>query len=426
MASHASKTSDSTLHISRSEPPNFSSANIPLSTVNTIRNRPSASHAVQPANAASIPFIVTSTFSNGDPDTKQFHHLFPDSFPKIDSDLGYGASFIVQKAFLEDLQTLDTRKPAVALKRIRPSGPRGLESFHSVIKDLLCLTHPPLRGCPNVVSLLGLGWEKSPSEGDYRLWPYLILEYSSIGNLADLQSVHKDLSLRCKKAMALDVAHGLYSVHCSNIIHGDVKSENVLVFPNQHDSYIAKLSDFGFATLDVDFPANKGRKLNIDDVRQTARISTGTPPWTAPEFGKVMKWEIAFKTDVYSWGLLVWRLFLNGQSPFAVFKGQFDRSATSVSVSPQDIQSWKEKNLLLPVAISFSQTIQHPISGELENAFRHSLAIEPEDRDLRRAFLPWKFGDRYVVGIHNYSTYSQDLLTQLLVGIKWISSTNCL
>lgn len=386
---------NSTQHISRSEVPAFSSASILLSTRNTIRIESSAPKAAQRPIAVSLPFIVTSSFLEGDPNKKNFYHLPPDEFPEIDSDLGSGASFIVQKVHLSNIEGGFPSNTAVALKRIRPSGPKGLESFHSVVKDLLCLLHPPLRQSPNVVRLLGLGWETSPSELDGRLWPYLILEYSSIGSLAELQSGSQEISHTLKKKLALDVAQGLYTVHCSKILHGDVKSENVLIFLDDQEGYTAKLSDFGFAILDIDFPANKG-KISINEERETASISTGTPPWTAPEFGKQVNWEAAFKSDVYSYGLLVWRVFLNGLSPFSVFRSQFDPSTTSVSASPEDIRSWKERNLILPVALSFAEQIQNPMRRGLENAFRHTLSIKPEDRDLRLAYLPWRYGDRYV------------------------------
>jgi serine/threonine protein kinase len=391
----ASVTSNSNLSVSRSELLQSSSVNVSLATVNTIRNQTSTSRPVQTADAVSLPFIVTSRFLEGDPGKKRYHHLFPGKLPEIESDLGYGASFIVQKAVLGEAAAQSPEPVAVALKRIRPSGSQTRESFHCVITDLLCLTHPLLRYHENIVDLLGLGWEDSPSESDHRLWPYLILEYSSIGSLADLQTSRGPLTYRQKEMLSQDVAYGLSVVHFSNIVHGDIKSDNVLVFPDKKRGYVAKLSDFGFATLDVDFPGSNNAKIGIDEERKTARISTGTRPWTAPEFGKMAPWQHAFKADVYSWGLLVWRVFLDGQNPFAVFKKQFEsRSGVSTLQSAGGIQAWKEQNLVLPVAVSFAQTLQPSNDKGLENAFRNSLDVEAANRDLRKAFIPWRYGPR--------------------------------
>lgn len=65
---------------------------------------------------------------------------------------------------------------------------------------------------------------------------------------------------------------------------------------------VGKLTDFGFSHLDA---SSNGFQLG------------GSPPWQAPECisGKYFKIETAKRTDIYSFGLLVWRMMLNGD-PF--------------------------------------------------------------------------------------------------------------
>jgi serine/threonine protein kinase len=75
-----------------------------------------------------------------------------------------------------------------------------------------------------------------------------------------------------------------------------VKPPNVLVFGESEDAIIAKVADFGFATIASN---------------NNSRIST-TPPWAAPEVGSrdgfTLEW--AKKTDIYSFGMLcLWVLF---------------------------------------------------------------------------------------------------------------------
>jgi serine/threonine protein kinase len=380
--------------MARSELLNSSVPTDSLQTVNTVRRQRSASQAVRTVDAVSLPFIVVSKFVQADPDRMHYQYLSPGQLPEIESDIGYGASFVVQKATVAPKPGKQPERTAVALKRIRPSSTHTRESFQCVINDLLCLTHPPLRSHENIIDLLGLGWETSPADGDYRLWPYLILEYSSIGSLADLQKTPRILTHQQKLTLSLDVAKGLHAIHHSNVIHGDIKSENVLVFPDRTNSYVAKLSDFGFAILDVDFLANNDTKMSIDEERKTARIPTGTRPWSAPEFGKIASWQHAFKADVYSWGLLVWRIFLDGQNPFTVFRTQFE--SLSIMNSAHDIQTWKEQNFPLFIALIFVLSLRSGGSKALETAFRNSLDVEPAKRDLRAAYLPWIFGARYL------------------------------
>lgn len=65
---------------------------------------------------------------------------------------------------------------------------------------------------------------------------------------------------------------------------------------------VCKLTDFGFSYLDA---TSNGFPLSQ------------TPPWQAPECvsGKYFKIETAKRTDIYSFGLLLWRVMLDGD-PF--------------------------------------------------------------------------------------------------------------
>ena len=77
---------------------------------------------------------------------------------------------------------------------------------------------------------------------------------------------------------------------------------------------ICKVIDFGFSHLDAlsgDFHLG------------------GSPPWQAPELmaGEYLKIESAKRTDVYSFGLLVWRLMLDGDpfQPLENFEGETEK-----------------------------------------------------------------------------------------------------
>nr|QBK84975.1 MAG: putative serine/threonine protein kinase [Pithovirus LCDPAC02] len=59
-------------------------------------------------------------------------------------------------------------------------------------------------------------------------------------NIEDFELFNKEMSYQCLK--------GLYYLHRNNIIHGDIKIDNVLVFPsNKKFKYVMKLCDFGFS-----------------------------------------------------------------------------------------------------------------------------------------------------------------------------------
>lgn len=167
--------------------------------------------------------------------------------------------------------------------------------------------HDYLRYHPNIVRLLGFEW--GPSVDYDAAYPVLILEHATYGSLAALQSSVAPLSFAVKQKLCHDVARGLSILHACGIIHGDVKSENVLIFKNRYQEppgqpYTAKLADFGAASMD--FVETKSYRLRM-----------GTFPFEAPEASNSLSPTSLKKTDVYSFGMLVWRTFIDGKDVLA-------------------------------------------------------------------------------------------------------------
>jgi len=191
----------------------------------------------------------------------------------------------------------------VVRKHVRSWGLDGRSTGIDFVREIRVLTHEAIRKSPNIVSLISFEWMFWPGE-EPSLSPQMCLERSELGDLASFQRAHS-LSYQDKRKIFLDIAHGLVALHDSGVVHGDIKSENVLIFENE-GIYQAKICDFGFAVLLVDI---KGEK---------ARLLGGTSPWTAPEFRRELPYPHHFLklTDVYSLGLLIWRVLLDGANPF--------------------------------------------------------------------------------------------------------------
>lgn len=174
------------------------------------------------------------------------------------------------------------------------------KAMSSVLMEIFALVHPPLLQHPNIVDFLGLAWGSNPFEPTHRL-PIVVVEYAEHGTLADLQE-RIFLSSTVRQNLCLDVALGLDVLHRCGIVHGDVKSENVLIFSHPERQYIAKVADFGFSVVAeaADLMINIG----------------GTRPWRAPEANSPVSKAQLKLTDVYSFGLLVWRIAADGKNPF--------------------------------------------------------------------------------------------------------------
>ena len=238
--------------------------------------------------------------------------------------VGHGASFTVFKRAIPVAptiyQTVDMGDWTMTIPRYQESPPKQVvykvarvaftetgtptpptrHAMKAALMELYALTHEPLRQHPNIVDLLGLAWGSNYFDSSHRL-PVLVVEYADHGSLADLKQRH-DLTPSIRRLLALDIGHGLQMLHRCGIIHGDVKSENILIFSHPEREYIAKLSDFGFSM-----------------VREAADAEVyvgGTGPWKAPEARSPVPKHFLRATDVYSYGLLLWRLASDGHDPF--------------------------------------------------------------------------------------------------------------
>jgi serine/threonine protein kinase len=174
------------------------------------------------------------------------------------------------------------------------------QAMKAAMMEMFALVHPPLLKHANIVDFLGLAWGSNYYDPSHRL-PVLVVEYADHGNLAELQG-RENLDPPIRSSLALDIGEGLKILHKCGIIHGDVKSENVLIFAHPEKKYLAKVADFGFSIV--------GEALD-------AQIYVGgTRPWRAPEAKTRLEKPFLKATDVYSYGLLLWRLATDGKDPF--------------------------------------------------------------------------------------------------------------
>lgn len=218
--------------------------------------------------------------------------------------LGEGSSFCVERS---EWRNRDTEEPLsdkeeqrsqyVALKRVLPS--RRADLGH-VLLEIRALLHEPLCYHPNIVRLFGLGWDQASESNS--IHPVLVMEYAGLGSLRSLQEGKPDLPFVVKQKLCYDVAKGLSILHACGFIHGDLRHEKVLVFETDETQspYVAKLADFGGSMMDIDEEKSCAPKM-------------GTWPYNPP--GPIYDLSIDdFKqSDVYCFGLLVWRAIIDGK-----------------------------------------------------------------------------------------------------------------
>ncbi|KAL2826473.1 hypothetical protein BDW59DRAFT_145225 [Aspergillus cavernicola] len=244
----------------------------------------------------------------------------------------------------------------------------GLAERHTgmdLVREIRVLTHEPIRTHPNIISLIAFEWTFWPGD-EPSISPVICLERSELGDLATFQRKHQ-LSYSVKRQLFRDAANGLVALHDSGIVHGDVKCENLLVFPHE-DGYHAKLCDFGFAVFLGDV---KGEK---------AGLLGGTVPWTAPEFRRDLPYPQHFLklTDVYSLGLLLWRVLLDGENPFKHHLLDPTKDAEQLKIGEPPLLHFAQASILLRPEYS-------PHANEIFSLLACTLQKQPLKRKLRTA-----------------------------------------
>jgi serine/threonine-protein kinase len=137
--------------------------------------------------------------------------------------------------------------------------------------------------------------------------PYLVMERLCGEPLGT--RIHRDgtLSMRRAVAIARQILVGLEALHSAGVVHGDMKSDNVLVerMPDGEDR--AHVIDFGLAHV----------KLLPGDVRRPDpedELVSGTPEYMAPEVVRGRGSSTA--SDLYAVGVILYEM-LTGGTPFA-------------------------------------------------------------------------------------------------------------
>ncbi|CAO2205613.1 unnamed protein product [Urochloa humidicola] len=190
--------------------------------------------------------------------------------------LGKGGNGTVYKGTLKDNRS-------IAIKKCKLISERQEKEFG---KEMLILSQINHR---NVVKLYGCCLEVKV--------PMLVYEFIPNGTLYQLIHGQRNHGPRISLATRLKIAHEavealayLHSWASPPIIHGDMKSANILI----DDDYTVKVSDFGASTLAP------------TDEAQFVTFVQGTYGYLDPEYMQTSK--LTSKSDVYSFGVVILEL----------------------------------------------------------------------------------------------------------------------
>ncbi|HTL37119.1 MAG TPA: serine/threonine-protein kinase [Kofleriaceae bacterium] len=187
-------------------------------------------------------------------------------------------------------------------------------------------------GHPNIVDIFETG-----TLPDGR--PYIVmerLEGMPLSYRADEGKILPDQVI----SMLLQVCDALIAAHAANVVHRDLKLDNVFLIDNPDDPTQpkVKLLDWGIA------------KIISADVRHTIEGQlVGTPQYLAPEQARGA--AVSAQTDVYSLGVMAYELFLE-QLPFEAETSAEIMAMHLRAIPPPPSELWPDippglENLLL-------------------------------------------------------------------------------
>ena len=152
------------------------------------------------------------------------------------------------------------------------------------LRFLLTLRHENIVACSSLVH-----------HQNYR---YLVMDYCEGGTLRDLMNYANALSVKQCFDLVNDILLGLEHAHAANIIHCDIKPENILLKITAQ-GWQAKISDFGISRLSQEIPTE-------------GTSNTGSPGYMAPErfYG-----QFSVGSDIYAVGIILYEILV-GKRPF--------------------------------------------------------------------------------------------------------------
>ena len=211
---------------------------------------------------------------------------------------GMGIVFRAEDTKLERLVALKAMKPAVAASR------SAKDRFLREAKATASIEHD------NIVHIYQVGEDRGV--------PFIAMQFLRGESLQTYLKREKKLDQREVLRIGREVAAGLAAAHKCDLIHRDIKPDNIWI---EKETGRAKILDFGLV-----------RSTSEDSGLTQTGIVLGTPKYMAPE--QAQGTDVDHRCDLFSLGNLLYHL-ASGSPPFA---GE-NLTATLIAVAQADCET---------------------------------------------------------------------------------------
>lgn len=229
-----------------------------------------------------------------------------------------------------------------------------LEQFRREAKSAARLIHPYIINIYDVVS-----------EGDVQ---YIIMEYVEGVTLKDYLKEHK-LPLNAVLEIAVRLADALKHAHSKNIIHCDIKPQNILIDKNLNP----KITDFGIAKM-----------ISNQTTVYTSAVM-GSVHYISPE--QAVGGKITASSDVYSLGVVLFEM-LTGTVPFT------GNTAVSVAMMHAEKPVPRLSDYLDEVPEGLQEIIDKALAKKCKDRYSDAEAMRKDILNLKMKLFPFS-SDEY-------------------------------
>lgn len=186
----------------------------------------------------------------------------------------------------------------------------------------------------------------------------LVTDYIEDGNLR--KEIDEKISIERVIIIAGEVAHALESMRQANVVHRDLKPDNIFIQKLVDGTEIVRVGDFGIAALTEDARIEVFRNAKEEQNLEWAEVITdphnvvGTPEYMAPEMFR--RGLPDHRTDLYAFGITMYEM-ISGRRPFQasdlkgiVLAHQMDAPASLEEIEVKGVPVWLETIVMKLIA----------------------------------------------------------------------------
>ncbi|KKL20963.1 hypothetical protein LCGC14_2450210, partial [marine sediment metagenome] len=174
------------------------------------------------------------------------------------------------------------------------------QEFENEVRILMSLRNPYIVMCYGIYQNIDMD-----TSIEYK---YIVMEYLPEGSLDKFlkkKNNRNNLKILDLISLCITMAAGMHYLEKKKIIHRDLSARNLLVFKQENQKFIAKITDFGMGKqlIEQDLNSYKEKYSYLFAIK-----------WAAPEVIKSRIYSI--KSDVWSFGIVLWEIFSWCETPY--------------------------------------------------------------------------------------------------------------